>query len=544
VDYNGVPALTTYEEFAFAGGVAGYVYGFSNAVTIENCENDANISAVNLNLGLRAYAGGIAGHVDSADGDNAGVIVKNCANLGVDKTVYTSAGTTMTGGLFGSTSFHDFDTPNIILQNSYNVSSVLSESNSAPAKNGMCVGITAGGIIGAAGEISVNNTYSTAASVSAVSLNGADGYEGGIFGVLYLTSASRNYYEENSEIIRAVGASGDLLQAPDDLAGAYEGATAAELKTRAFFAGWPWYTSGGIAPDYYSSTNPWRMTDAGTYPVLKGEAYTEPTTPPSVDIIYSITASSSDGGTITPSGITTLLEYSSKTFTITPEQGYKISDVHVDGVSVGTVATYTFSSVTANHTIEAKFEHDCPSKKFTDVDISQWYHEGIDFVLLNGLFNGTSDTTFEPNADMTRAMLVTVLWRLETQPNPTASNTFADVDSGTWYTDAVAWAAENDIVEGYDADTFGPNDPITREQMAAILYRYASYKGYDLTASNDLAGYTDSGNVSAWALTAMKWAVAEELITGVSETSLDPSGNASRAQVATILMRFVENIVK
>mgnify|MGYP001000322941 CR=1 FL=1 len=200
--------------------------------------------------------------------------------------------------------------------------------------------------------------------------------------------------------------------------------------------------------------------------------------------------------------------------------------------------------LSAHPTIEAKFVHDCPSKPFADVDITRWYHEGIDFVLLNGLFNGTSGTTFEPNADMTRAMLVTVLWRLDKELDATVSSLFADVADGTWYTDAVAWAAENEIVKGYDEDTFGPNDQITREQMAAILYRYASYKGYDLTASNDLARYTDSGDVSAWALTAMKWAVAEELITGVSATSLDPAGNASRAQVATILMRFVENIVK
>ena len=137
-----------------------------------------------------------------------------------------------------------------------------------------------------------------------------------------------------------------------------------------------------------------------------------------------------------------------------------------------------------------------------------------------------------------------MIWRLDKEPDATVANLFADVASGTWYTDAVAWAAENEIVQGYDEDIFGPNDSITREQMAAILYRYASYKGYDLTAANDLAGYTDSGNVSAWALTAIKWAVAEELITGVSSTSLDPAGNASRAQVATILMRFVGNIVK
>lgn len=361
----------------------------------------------------------------------------------------------MTGGLFGSTSFHDFDTPNIVLQNCYNRSSVLSESNSAPAVNGMCVGITAGGIIGAAGEVTVNNTYSTASSVNAVSTNGADAYEGGIFGVLYMTSASRNYYEENSQIIRAVGAAGELLEAPDDLSESYEGASSSELKTRSFFTGWPWYTSGGTTPDYYYSTNPWRMTAVDTYPALKGEAYTEPTTPGGGETTvtyYSIAANAENGGSISPFGNISVQKYQSKTFTITPQAGYKISDVIVDGVSVGAMATYTFSSVTSNHTIEAKFEHDCPSEKFTDVDTSQWYHEGIDFVLLNGLFNGTSETTFEPNADMTRAMLVTVLWRLDKEPDAANTSLFADVATGTWYIAAVAWAAENEIVQGYDED--------------------------------------------------------------------------------------------
>ena len=258
---------------------------------------------------------------------------------------------------------------------------------------------------------------------------------------------------------------------------------------------------------------------------------------------YWITSSSNEGGTITPLGKTNIVRYSGKTYTITPEAGYKISDVLVDGISVGKVATYTFSSVISNHTIEVKFEHDCPSKNFTDVETSQWYHDGIDFVLANSLFNGTSDTTFEPNADMTRAMLVTVLWRLEKEPDSTITSLFEDLDEGAWYADGVAWAAENNIVDGYDADTFGPGDPITREQMATILYKYARYKDYDLTAANDLTLFDDAGDISSWALTTMKWAVAEELITGIGERSLAPSGNASRAQVAAILMRFVENVM-
>lgn len=264
---------------------------------------------------------------------------------------------------------------------------------------------------------------------------------------------------------------------------------------------------------------------------------------PSLPVTYLITASGNDGGTVSPAGNTIVTILGGKTYTITPEAGFKISDVLVDGVSVGAVTTYTFSSVTSDHTIEAKFEHDCPAGKFDDVDQSLWYHKGIDFVLSSGLFNGVSDTSFSPNADMTRAMLVTVLWRLENQPGAASVNPFKDVADETWYTDAVAWAAENKITDGYDASSFGPGDPITREQAAVILYRYAAYKGYDLTAANDLTVFDDASDVSSWALPAVKWAVAKGLISGISESRLAPSKNASRAEVAVILMHFMENVM-
>jgi len=144
---------------------------------------------------------------------------------------------------------------------------------------------------------------------------------------------------------------------------------------------------------------------------------------------------------------------------------------------------------------------------------------------------------------MTRAMLVTVLWRLENQPGAASVNPFKDVADETWYTDAVAWAAENKITDGYDASSFGPGDPITREQAAVILYRYAAYKGYDLTAANDLTVFDDASDVSSWALPAVKWAVAKGLISGISESRLAPSKNASRAEVAVILMHFMENVM-
>lgn len=259
---------------------------------------------------------------------------------------------------------------------------------------------------------------------------------------------------------------------------------------------------------------------------------------------YKITATANTGGTITPAGNTTITENGSIAFTIKPDKNYIIKDVLVDGNSIGAVTTYTFTSVKANHTIEAKFAHDCPSKPFTDVDITQWYHEAIDYVLLAGLFKGTSATTFEPNISMTRAMLVTVLHRLEGTPAADIGNSFSDVASGKWYTNAVVWANVKGIVKGYDSDTFGTNDFITREQLATILYRYAQYKGYDVSAGEDtnILSYEDAFNISEYAIPAIQWACGAGIMQG-DGAKLDPQGNATRAQVAVMLMRFIQNVV-
>ena len=189
----------------------------------------------------------------------------------------------------------------------------------------------------------------------------------------------------------------------------------------------------------------------------------------------------------------------------------------------------------------------CPSSAYKDAPaVGNWAHVGIDFVLKSGLFYGTSDTTFSPDGAMTRAMLVTVLYRLEGQPKVTAKNPFSDVADGRWYTDAVVWAAENKIVNGVGEGKFDPDGEITREQMAAILYRYSEFKGVTPTEGKFAAEYPDAGKVSKYALAAMRWANAEKLINGTQSGStvyLDPQGSATRAQVAAILMRFVQNIL-
>ena len=177
---------------------------------------------------------------------------------------------------------------------------------------------------------------------------------------------------------------------------------------------------------------------------------------------------------------------------------------------------------------------------FVDIVYGSWYQEAVDFAVSCGLMNGVSDAFFAPNDPMTRAMLVTVLWRYEGEKRE-GKNEFTDVPDGVWYTDAVAWAAANGIVGGVGGGKFDPNGNITREQMAAILYRYANKKGFDTSKRGDLSTFPDKASVSAWATDAIAWAVAEGIING-NGGRLDPQGNATRAQVATILMRFIENI--
>ena len=229
----------------------------------------------------------------------------------------------------------------------------------------------------------------------------------------------------------------------------------------------------------------------------------------------------------------------SVTFTFKPDTGYKVKDVKVNGKSVGAVKTYTIDKLTVSTRIEVEFTDG--KLPFTDVHETDWFYNDVLFVYEEGLFAGTSDTTFSPNAAMTRAMLVTVLYRLEGEPAVSGRSGFSDVTFNSYYEDAVTWAADNGIVNGTSITTFSPNANVTREQMAAILYRYAQYKKYNTAASSSLNGFTDQASVSGYATASLEWAVAEKLVNG-SAGKLMPTGNATRAQVAAILHRFVENV--
>lgn len=242
------------------------------------------------------------------------------------------------------------------------------------------------------------------------------------------------------------------------------------------------------------------------------------------------------------------------TITVTPDEGYELDKLAVydeDGDKIDLKdkgdGKFTFEMPKGDVEIEVSFaliEDETVKANFADVAADAWYADAVQYVYENGMMSGTSETTFSPDLTTTRGMIVTILYRMENEPAVTGTTAFTDVAADQYYANAVAWAAQNGIVSGTTATTFAPNNAITREQMAAILYRYAQFKGYDVSVKADLSVYTDAAQVSTYATDAMAWANGAQLITGTSQAMQTPASNATRAQVATILMRFCENIAK
>ena len=276
----------------------------------------------------------------------------------------------------------------------------------------------------------------------------------------------------------------------------------------------------------------------------------DPDVPVNPNPSYAITVEQPDHGTVTvtPNRAT---QGAAVTITATPDRGYQVNAVTVtdrfgDAVQVTENAdgTYTFTMPNGQVTITATFvETEAPvGEPFLDVNEGDWFYDAVAYAYENGLMDGVGGNRFAPNSETTRAQLVTILYRLEGQPAVSGDLPFTDVEAGTWYTNAVVWAAQNGIVNGVGDDTFAPGNDLTREQLVTILYRYAESKGYDVSASADLAGYPDGEEIQAYAREAMAWAVAENIIQGMEDDTLKPAGNASRAQIATILMRFCEGV--
>ena len=242
------------------------------------------------------------------------------------------------------------------------------------------------------------------------------------------------------------------------------------------------------------------------------------------------------------------------TITAQPDEGYEVGEVTVtrpDGSQVelteNSDGTWGFTQPGESVTIAVTFRCDggelCPSAHLTDVELNAWYHEAVDYVVEHGIMAGVSATAFQPNGSLTRGQVVQILHNLEGKPEETAEAPFTDT-AGHWALEAIAWAAQNNVVAGYDDGTFGPEKLVTREEFAQMMYNYAKFKGYDLTAGGDLAQFPDAGAISDWAETALSWANGKGLINGHDNGTIDPQGNTTRAQAASIMKNFDLKVVE
>lgn len=265
-------------------------------------------------------------------------------------------------------------------------------------------------------------------------------------------------------------------------------------------------------------------------------------------IVYTVKATAGYGGSITPKSAT-IETGGSETFTITPNVGFVISDVLVNGKSIGAVSSYTFTNVDKDATIEAVFAQKIVPLRFIDVNDTDWFTKSVDYVVNLGLFKGTTEDTFSPYTSMTRGMFVTVLGRLYeymsknslVQPEELS---FRDISLNAYYAPSVKWASDNNIISGYEGEQFKPGELITREQLVAILYRFAVYAGLDTTNTSDITIFSDSTDISSWAFEAVKWAAGSEIMTGRTDGTLDPQGLVQRCEVAAILHRFIKSFIK
>ena len=267
---------------------------------------------------------------------------------------------------------------------------------------------------------------------------------------------------------------------------------------------------------------------------------------------YTVSVEDTDNGSVEVSP-TRASKGSTVTVTVKPDEGYELDELTVtdkNGDSVKLTdkgdGKYTFQMPASKVTVEAVFtavEPEPEGLPFTDVTSGDWFYDAVAYVYDKGMMEGTTDTTFAPTMNLTRSMIAQVLYNLEERPEAPGAAGFPDVAAGAWYADAVNWAAARGIVKGYDTGAFGPEDSVTREQLAAILYRYAQVKGYDTTRGGmAVREFSDSASISDWAQEAMAWAVNAQVLSGKGNGVLDPQGTATRAEVAQMLMNFGEHV--
>ena len=275
----------------------------------------------------------------------------------------------------------------------------------------------------------------------------------------------------------------------------------------------------------------------------------DPSYVPPANPNYRIDVTATEGGAVTKDPAAAK---AGETVTLipAPDAGYEVGDVTVTDrfgnaveVTENADGTYTFTMPNGQVRVNVTFVEVQPEPlPFTDVAEGDWFHDAVRYVYDNGLMDGVGDGQFAPNATTNRAMVVTILYRLAGEPAVSGDVAFTDVESGLWYSNAVAWAAQKGIVNGVSETEFSPSGDLTREQLATILYRYAESMGYDVSAQADLSGFPDAGDIQSYATQALSWAVAEGLLQGFEDDTIRPGGTATRAQIATILMRFCEGV--
>jgi hypothetical protein len=257
------------------------------------------------------------------------------------------------------------------------------------------------------------------------------------------------------------------------------------------------------------------------------------------DLKYSVRASVEGGNGRIANGfeVQTVRATTSATIRMIPDEGFETEYIFVNGERFIGRDIYTIPEVSRDTIVVVTFARKTP---FTDIAHDDWFYSSVRYVYNKGLFTGTSETGFEPSGEMSRAMLATVLYRMENQPKVEFADVFSDVQSGSWYSEPIIWANQSQIVEGYGEGIFAPNAAITREQIAVMLYRYAKGKGFDLHAEIASLSFKDADKISDFAKESITWAVSKGIMNGTSDLILNPAGLATRAEVATMLQRFNE----
>lgn len=552
--YDGTITLTGTSNLE-CGGIVGDIYAKSEIPEVSYCINQGNIDASVSTSSIGGIAGGtynggfvhhctnkgtITGQVNSIGGiigaANGGT-VENCLNLGsMNSTGEPYTGGPYAGGIAGYVSA------------SASVSTCVSMGSVATV-SGMADPIVFNVTNGAMLE---NNYYDTAIGTSANGIGKpAEEINTETF-IETITALGGDYRLDGDGNIEIIPLSYTLTvegsEAETTGAGEYEAGEQVTLDAGSrfgyAFAGWT-ATAGALAdPDAAQTTFTMPAED-----VTVTAAWTAVSSSGG-SAAYSVTVADSDGGSVETSPARAA-RGRMVTLTVRPDEGYALDSLTASW-SGGTLSltdrgdgTYTFTMPRGGVTVRALFaavepeEPETPQLPFDDVAADDWFYDAVAYVYEAGLMEGASASAFRPEALTTRAMAAQILYRLEGGPDGSAAAAFPDVAAGSWYADAVDWAADSGVILGYDSGLFGPEDPVTREQLVTMLYRYARYKGLAaVTTEENLGGFADGDEVSPYAVQAVNWAVGRGLLTGKEGGRLDPGGYASRVELAALLQRF------